>query len=472
MAKEIEEFNKIKNEAESKNIYIEKTMYFSIFMIIYKRIKIIRDSLKKSLEMKSILIQELLYGKKYFLRFTEMMNILYNFLKDNKLDIFYDVRCTSFLKINSFICKTFKILYKEDNFKRYIKINEEDKEIISNFFTQFFFLLSKLLLNNEAQFDYHYKISKNRKGFYFEEFKKNFENYFGNENYKMMVDFLNILLKSFKRFCKDNDTLKEDDVDDNSIEIDQRDSCPICLDYTDENCVHLKDCNHIYHLECLKLQIKKNLTNCSLCKKPITGIKEDPNFKVNPNNVFNNTEHSSIFGERNNSNIFVNHSLFSENSPTIFNNSLFNNTGNSSISLFGNNSSSNGGLFGNNNRGSSLFGNNSTGYSLFRNTGTISLFSSTNNTSNSIFGRANNNSNFGLFGNSTNNNSQQGGLFGNTRTNNSQQGGLFGNARTNNSQGGGLFGNSIRNNTPPRGGLFGNTNGSLFGNNTNNSLFN
>ena len=519
MAKEIEEFNKIKNESELKNDYIGKTMYFSIFMIIYKRIKIIRDSLK-SLENKSIYIQELLYEKKYLLKLTQMMNILHNFLSDNKLNIFYDVRCISFLKINSFICKTFKALYREENFKRYQKIYEEDNEVISNFFTQFFFLLSKLLLKNEEQFDYNYKIAKNRKGFYFEEFKKNFEKYFGYPENKMMVDFLEILLKSFKKLCKDDDTLKAEDIDDNSIEIDQRDFCPICLDYTDNNkSVHLKDCNHIYHLECLNLQIKKKLTICSLCKKPITGIKEDPNFKVNPT-TNNNYEHSPIFGPRNANNIFLNTSntLFSNNNQS---RGLFSSSSNrnSSGNLFGNNINSDA-LFSNNNNNISLFNNesndrtitfasrNNSLYSLFEapnnntNSGLLGntsnntqgggLFGNTSNNTQGLFGNTSNNTQssrlFGnnstqgnsLFGNTSNNtqssglfrntsnNLQSGGLFGNT-SNNTQTSGLFGNS-SNNSQGGGLFGNNNNNNQG--GGLFGNTsnsaqNSGLFGNTSN-----
>ena len=57
---------------------------------------------------------------------------------------------------------------------------------------------------------------------------------------------------------------------------------------TPELDAHLKDCNHEYHMDCLKQLIKSNSTcskKCPLCKRPITGIKEDPNFKIeNKNN--------------------------------------------------------------------------------------------------------------------------------------------------------------------------------------------
>ena len=451
MAKEIEEFSKMKNETEQKkNSFIEKTMYFSIFMIIYKRIKIIRDSLKETLEKKSLFNQELLYAKKYIFKFTQIMNILFNFLKENNLDIFYDTRCTPFLKINSFICKTFKILCKEEIFVKLTLIYNEEYKLIYDFFTQFFFLLSKLILSREDQFDYNYKIAKNRKGFHFEEFKNNFEKYFKSSDYKMMQDFLNILLNSFKKLCEDNDTLKETDVDDNSIEIDQRDICPICYDdFTTEKEVHPNDCNHPYHLECLKKQISNNYTKCSLCKRPITGIKEDPNFKVQSNNNSIN-DRFSLFGGNYFDNIFLSNdrtSLFGNTSSVsqdrdrgLFrasdtNRSLFSNNinNNSSGSLFGNdnnrsifsnniNNNSNGGLFGNHNSSGGLFSNynNNINNNLFR--------GDSPNSEENIF---RNNNNTGLFGNRNNNS----GLFRNTNSNR----GLF-DFNSNNNQGGGLFG--------------------------------
>jgi len=478
MEKEIKEFSKMKNETETKkNNFIEKTMYFNIFMIIYKRIKIIRDSLKEIMAKKELFLQELFYEKKYIIKFTKIINILFNFLKDNKLNIFYDVRCIPFLKINSFICKTFKILYDSQTFMKFQKIYEENNKLILNFFTQFFFLISKILLSQEEQFDYNYRISKNRKGFYFNEFKKNFEIYFGYPNCKMMIDFLDILSNSFKNICDDKDTLNEKDVDDNSIDIDQRDSCPICLDFTDEKDVHLKDCNHIYHLECLKLQIKKNLTNCSLCKRPITGIKEDPNFKVN--SISNTNIRSNLFGNFNNPFLNSNnHNFFISNENRNRNRSP--NRINSNNSLFGINSlfgevvSSNNSLFGTSNNTNSIFGTSNNNNSLFstsnnnyrNNNSNNSLFGTSNNT-NSLFGTSNNNyrNNISLFGTSNNNNS----LFGTSNNNNSLFGrsnnnSLFGNTDNNNS-GTGLFGNTNNNNSQSR---FGNE-GSLFRNTNNNN---
>ena len=418
MAKEIEDFLKMKDEDEKKkNNYIEETMYYNIFIIIYKRVKNIRDSLKEILGFDSFFRQDLFYEKKYIIKFTQILNILYNFLKENKLDIFYDVHCFPFLKINSFICKTFKILYSAKVFKKLNSIYEKNNKIILNFFSQFFFLLSGLLSTKE-NFDYKYKISKNRKGFHFEEFKLNFEKYFGYSDFKMMIDFLDILFKSFKIICKEDDTLKEEDVDDNSIEIDQRDSCPICLNYTDEKDVHLNICNHVYHLSCLKLQLEKQINRCSLCKRPITGIKEDPNFKVNINS--DNHNHSSLglfdFNSNNNANnIFLNNNLDSNF------NSLFGNNIARSNNLFrnpNNNSNRTHGLFINfSSNTSSLFGNSNN-----RDNNNISLFeTSNNNQNNSLFGNNNNNAG-NLFGNNNNNNL---GLFGNNNRNNNTYSGLF-----------------------------------------------
>ena len=476
MAKEIEEFSKMKNETEQKkNSFIEKTMYFSIFIIIYKRMKIIRDSLKETFEKKSLFNQELLYVKKYIFKFTQIMNILFNFLKENNLDIFYDTRCTPFLKVNSFICKTFKILCKEEIFVKLSLIYSDDYKLIYDFFTQFFFLLSKLLLSREDQFDYNYKIAKNRKGFHFEEFKNNFEKYFKSSDYKMMQDFLDILLNSFKKLCEDNDTLKETDVDDNSIEIDQRDICPICYDdFTTEKEVHLNDCNHPYHLECLKKQISNNFTKCSLCKRPITGIKEDPNFKVKSNNnsikdrfslfggnffdnIFLSNDRTSLFRSPQNVSQDRDRELFraSDNNRSIFSNNINNNSsgglfgGENNGSIFSNNINNNpsGGLFGSENNGSifsnninnnpsgGLFGNPNSSGGLFSNynnnindnpfrrsspNSVNTIISNNNNTG--LFGNRNNSSNTGLFGNNTNSNR---GLF-DFNGNNNQRGGLFG----------------------------------------------
>ena len=106
MAKEIEKFSKMKNDTESnKNKYIENTMFFNIFMIIYKRIKIVRDSIKSifSEKNKNLIVKDIYYEKKYITKFTKIIKILYNFLRDNQLTIFYDIRCISFLKIHYFM---------------------------------------------------------------------------------------------------------------------------------------------------------------------------------------------------------------------------------------------------------------------------------------------------------------------------------------------------------------------------------
>lgn len=377
------------------------------------------------------------------------MNILFNFLKENNLNIFYDTRCTPFLKINSFVCKTFKILCKKEIFVKLALAYNEDYKLIYDFFTQFFFLLSKLLLSREDQFDYNYKIAKNRKGFHFEEFKNNFEIYFKSSDYKMMQDFLNILLNSFKKLCEDNDTLKETDVDDNSIEIDQRDICPICYDdFTTEKEVHPNDCNHPYHLECLKKQISNNYTKCSLCKRPITGIKEDPNFKVQSNNNSINDRFSLFgFGGNDFNNIFLSNdrtSLFG--SPQNVNQDrdrgLFRASDSNNRSIFSTNTNNNqsGGLFGSENNGSifsgGLFGNPISSGGLFSNynnnisdnpfrrgsPNSVNTLFSNNNNNTGLFGNRNNSSNTGLFGNNTNSNRGLFGLFGN----NNQRGGLFG----------------------------------------------
>jgi hypothetical protein len=439
MAKEIEEFSKMKNEdGDKKDTYIKTTMYFNIFDIIYQRSKNVRNSLDNVLNINSCFKDDLLYKKKYIIKYTQIMSILLVFLKENPINMFYDTKCTLFLKINSFLIKTFKILYKEKVFEDLKIISENNKKLIGNFFTQFFFLLSILLLSKNEQFDFNYKIAKNRKGFYFNEFKQNFNKFFGAQDYKMMNEFLDILLDTFKHLCDDGDTLKAEDVDDNSIEMDKRDSCPICLEYTNENDVHLNNCNHQYHLECLKKQISNNLTKCSLCKRPITGIKEDPNFKVNSN--VNNNDWSPLFGGNRNIqfNIFANdnRSIFAQ--PSIFGPRPNSNLNRVNIFEDSHSRPSTGGLFANNNRNEGR------------------LFSTNNNFINttSIFGFNNNRNEGGLFSN--NNNVNTTGLFGNNRintTNNSLFGnnnnaniGLFGNIDSNNC----LFGN----NSPGRG-LFG-----------------
>ena len=147
MEKEIEDFTKM--EKDQKDSYIEETMHYNIFFIIYKRMKIIRDSVNKLLGIIDLFSTNLSlsFEKKYLVKFTQVLNVLCNFFKDNKLSVFYDVRCISFLKINSFICKTFKILYPEVVFKKMQKIDEDNQEIIFNFFSQKFVLIYFLLVN-------------------------------------------------------------------------------------------------------------------------------------------------------------------------------------------------------------------------------------------------------------------------------------------------------------------------------------
>ena len=101
--------------------------------------------------------------------------------------------------------------------------------------------------------------------------------YFGYPECKTMIDFLDILLKQFKQLCDDKDVLNLEDVNDNSIELEKRDSCPICLEYTDEEKdVHINPCNHLIHKKCLEELLSKTKKNqCPLCKRNILGIKED-----------------------------------------------------------------------------------------------------------------------------------------------------------------------------------------------------
>ena len=389
MGKEIEELRKMRNSPEKeKNKYIENTLYFNIFLIIYKRIKIIINSFKEIDKNTNLFNKDFSLEKKYIIKATKIMNILYNFLKGNKLYFFYEIDCISFLKINSFICKIFKVLYSEKNFQKLEKIYQNNNKIIFNFFTQFFFILSTLFLNEENYFEYNYKIAKNRKGFYFNEFNSNFKKYFRNDSFKMMNEILDILLNSFKKICPDNETLNIEEVDDNSIEIDKRDYCPICLELTGDEDVHLCGCNHKYHLNCLKMQISKNFKKCSLCKRDITGIIEDPNFKVGVDFDNHQIQFRSIFEpdinnnnpflQRDNNSIFIrnnNRSIFDEHSPRNEDRNIFSGRNNNS---------------------------------LFENNQNESLFSSNNNSANSLFGRSEGHS---LFGFSDINENSGGGLF-------------------------------------------------------------
>ena len=370
MANEMEEFKKkVKEDNTVKNNYIEHTMYYNIFIIIYKRIKIIRGSLLKIFENNLLFESNIFYQKKYLIKFTKLLKIFYNFLMDNSLDMYYDISSTLFLKINSFICKTFKMLQNESVFKKIQNIYEEDKNIFDHFYTTFLFLISYLLIpKSQDGTEYYTQMAQNRKGFYFDIFKINFEKYFGYPECKTMIEFLDILLEKFRGLCKDEDCIKLEEVNDNSIDLDKRDSCPICLEYTNENDVHINPCNHVIHKKCLEdLISKSNKKQCPLCKRIIIGIKEDPTFVVssssNSSNLFSN-ERGNLFGSNN---LF----LFSNNSRPSNNNeinrpqnSLFGRQNETSLFSADNNLNINlnpgGGLFGqinNNNNHGNLFGN-------------------------------------------------------------------------------------------------------------------
>lgn len=137
-----------------------------------------------------------------------------------------------------------------------------------------------------------YEIARNRKGFHFDRIKNNISKYFkNNKNYKNIVDLLNKnLTKLFKEICQEEDVLNENDVNDNSIELESRVVCSICQMDEPELDAHLKDCNHEFHMECIKQLINSNSScsrKCPLCKRVITGIKEDPDFIVSNNNELN-----------------------------------------------------------------------------------------------------------------------------------------------------------------------------------------
>ena len=245
---------------------------------------------------------------------------------------------------------------------KFQNIFKDNDKIFKDFFTIFFFLISHLLIKKDHNgFEYYFQMSKNRKGFYFEEFKINFEKFFGYPEFKIMIDFLDILLKQFKQLCPDKDVLNLEDVNDNSIELEKRDNCPICLEFTDEEKdVHINPCNHLMHRKCFEELISKSRKNqCPLCKRNILGIKEDPSFKVGSDSsqryLFNNidifqrdenpflfgSESSSNFeGSQENSNLSQRNRVFGSPSDRLSsdNNYSNQNINNFSIGLFGNNS--------------------------------------------------------------------------------------------------------------------------------------
>ena len=51
--------------------------------------------------------------------------------------------------------------------------------------------------------------------------------------------------------------------------------CPICFDELTEENQHKTPCNHIFHLSCVKKQIK---SECALCRKPLYNINRPSNI--------------------------------------------------------------------------------------------------------------------------------------------------------------------------------------------------
>ena len=317
------------------------------------------------------------------MKLTKDLKIFDNFILDNNLTLFYDTNSICFIKLNSFICKIFKLLHEENILKKTQTIYKENPKIFEDFFTTFFFLISHIFISrdNMSGENYYYQLARNRKGFYFEEFKIKFEEYFGYPEFKMMIDFLDILLNKFRQLCNDNDVLNIDEVNDNSVDLDNADKCSICLGLTGDKKnkdVHIIGCGHVLHEECFKQMISKGMNKCPLCKRGITGIEEDPNFKVDS---IESNNHSLFSDQERRGNLF----LFSHNSNRndsqdsqrsgggLFgDNSLFgNNNNNNNNSLFGRNDNNNIPSLFSNNRG--LFGNNNNNQSLFRG---INLFGS------------------------------------------------------------------------------------------------
>ena len=385
MAKEIDDYkNKLNEDTLNKNNYIEHTLYYNIFLIIYKRTKIIRESLSQIFDDNFLFEKNIFYHEKYLKKFTSILKIFHNFLLDNNLNLFYDTNNISFFKLNSFICKTYKLFHTEAIMKRLQNIYEKNFKIFEDFFTTFFFLSSYLLISKDKSgYEYYYQIAQNRKGFKFDLFKLNFEKYFGYAECKSMLEFLDILLTKFKMLCDDKDVLNPNDVNDNSIDMESRDQCSICLDYTDENDAHLNPCNHIFHMKCVKDMIAKNIKKCPLCKRNILGIKEDPTFIVDSNNNEIGAQfHNQLFPN----NLFYNRGgLFGNLDSNASNRNesqsqrqgLFSNNDNRNINqvtLFNNNINFGGGLFGindnSNNNTNNIFSNNN----LFGNNGSGSLF--------------------------------------------------------------------------------------------------
>lgn len=270
-------------------------MYFNFFMIIYNKNKIIIKSLCKIMEKGGIIFYK--DEKEVFLtKLSNALNIFYNFLNENELYMCYDINCILFLKINSFLSKIFKKLLSEKNcelLSNLIKDSCEEKEdIIYQFFKHLISVIDSITYtNNKEVYDsdyfnnYLYEIAMNRKGFHYEEVKNNITTFFNKyKNYKDITDFLSIKLNNiFQSLCKEEDALDESEVNDNSIEVESRTVCSICQMDEPELDAHLKDCGHQYHMDCIKQLIKSNSfcsNKCPVCKRTITGIKEDPYFII------------------------------------------------------------------------------------------------------------------------------------------------------------------------------------------------
>ena len=350
MKEEIQKYEKLVNEnkdKDEKNKFLNNSMYFSIFMLIYKRLKIIRDSFKKVFnEKKEIQQQDLIFEKQYLIKFTEILNIFVNFLNDNSLLICYDNHLL-FLKINSFLCNTMKTIFDDNIIMKIYNLSIYEENIVFTFFSQLFKLFAVLTcnignLNFRNIADYFIEIAANRKGFMFEKMKLSLKNYFGyDKKYKDIIDLIdNILTPYFENLCKEEETKNLNEIDTNSIEENERNLCPICLSDDKTNFVHINDCGHEIHLECLKKQLQSHSFSskkCPFCRRRIKGIKEDPNFKVEDENQRGN-------------NIFVVHNdIHRHNNSLFFNNNV--NQNQERVGLFGNMNNSNfnnrGGLFGN-----------------------------------------------------------------------------------------------------------------------------
>lgn len=321
------------------NNLIKNTMYYNMFMIIYNKIKILRDSLHQAIIEKNDLnnFENIKYLKIYILKFIKGLNIFYNFIMENDLLICYDINCILFLKINSFLCKTSKKLLTDENIKLlYLLSSKIEEDIVKQFFTQLFLVMWTIIYKKEYFENNFYKkflfeISKNRKGFHFAQFRNSIIKYFqNNKDYIYIIEFLNNAMSNlFEYACIEVDTLDENDVNDNSFEIESRTICSICQMDSPTLDAHLKDCNHQYHMTCIKQLIKSNSScsrKCPLCKRLITGIKEDPNFKIENNNSLDNK--FPLFGENNfSSNIF-------SNNPFLINNRNLDRNDNNETNLF------------------------------------------------------------------------------------------------------------------------------------------